>query len=159
MTDLNPYQSPDADVTTDRPVGTGDRVYKPGHVGLATFLGTPAAGFWLMGTNYAALGEPEKRGNMLWFGIAATVFVFAIAFVLPEDIPSLPINIAVVVGMIALCKSMQGEALDEYVEYDTFWYSGWRAAGIGLLFLGGLIALFTVFIFIAAQLGYTYFRE
>ncbi|MEL7186294.1 MAG: hypothetical protein AAFN50_07645, partial [Pseudomonadota bacterium] len=135
MADLNPYQSPDAEVTTDMAVGTGGRVYKSWHVGLATFLGTPLAGFWLMGTNYAALGQPGKRGTMMWSGIGTTVAVIALALVLPENFPSMPINIAVVAAMVALCNALQGEVLKAYVENKIFWYSGWRAAGVGLLFL------------------------
>lgn len=159
MADLNPYQSPDADVATDMAVGSGGRVYKAGHVGLATFLGTPLAGFWLMGTNYAALGQTGKRSSMVWSGIAATVAVFALALVLPEEFPSLPINIAVVVGMIALCNSLQGEALKAYVQNDFLWYSGWRAAGVGLLFLLGVVVVVVVIVLVAAFAGYDSWLE
>lgn len=159
MAELNPYQSPDADVTTDRPLGTGERVYKIGHIGLATFLGAPWAGAWLMASNYVAMGKPEKRSSMYWLGIISTIVVLVVAFYLPEDIPALPFNAAIVVAMMAIGSSLQGEALKSYVEDESFWYSGWRAAGIGLLFMLGLIVLIFAILFIPVMFGYEHWLE
>lgn len=148
MAELNPYQSPDAEVTTERPLGTGDRVYKPWHVGLATLLGGAFAGLWMMGSNYVALGEPDRRSGMLWIGVGATLVLFTVAYFLPDDISSLPINIATAAATLLACKSIQGESLELYVEDDILWHSAWRAAGVGLLC--ALIVILIAFAFFSA---------
>ena len=159
MTDVNPYQSPHANVAIERSVGTGARVYRIGHIGLATFLGTPAAGAWLMASNYVALGAPEKRIGMLWLGIGATIFLLVMAYFLPVSVPALPFNIAVVIGMLAIGNSLQGKALQAYAEDGALWHSSGRAAGIGLLFGLAMAALILAIIFVPVLFGYDHFLD
>ena len=81
---INPYESPQ---TAFEPVNAGKlpsfKLYTPGHVAWATFLGAPLAGSMLLAMNYRRLGEPTSAAIALvggFLGNAAMGLVFARLF-------------------------------------------------------------------------------
>lgn len=113
-----------------------------------------------MASNCVALGKPEQRTAMLWLGVVGTVFVFIMAFALPLNVPALPFNIVIVIGMLAIGNTLQGDALEKYATDESLWHSGGRAVGIGLIFMVGMVVLVAAIVFLAVLFGYeNYFLE
>jgi hypothetical protein len=144
MVDFDPYKPPIVDVET--PSGGGEPLYLPQHVALATFFGTPLAGFILLGINESRMGRPEQMTKMIGLGVVALVIVMAISFVLPEEFPGFAISLAYLLGMQALAKHWQGEEITARLSNGTPKASGWSAFGIGLLCLLPLLAIVFVLV-------------
>lgn len=111
--------------------------YSANAIQLATFLGGPLIGGYLMRENYRVLGEEQKGKQALWWGIAATILVFGALLALPstvsDRIPNyvLPALFAGVIRWIVEVK--QGEVLRQHKEQNRGFYSNWRAAGLALI--------------------------
>ncbi|HVR21186.1 MAG TPA: hypothetical protein VMS65_15845, partial [Polyangiaceae bacterium] len=148
--ETNPFEPPSelADQAV-QPVTSGDsrgvKVYVPNHVGLAAFLGSPLAGAWILGANYAALGRSADRTKALVVGFIATVALFAIAVVLPEGTPNF-LPIVYTLALREYAKRVQGKDIDRVLATGGAKYSAWRAAGIGLLYLTVLIGLMILYV-------------
>ena len=147
----NPYAPPNADVP---PVvaGTGEPLYSEQQVGIATFLGSPIAGFILLARNYARLGQSEQVGKMIGMGLGATVVTFGIAFVLPEDFPGAPLGLIYTFGMYKLAEMWQGTELAQHFSQGRPKASNWSAVGIGLLCLLAVVALIVAMVFAVGDL-------
>jgi len=147
----NPFAPPSelADLGT-QPVTSGDsrgvKVYVPNHVGLAAFLGSPLAGAWILGANYAALGRPAERTKALVVGFIATVALLVLSLALPENIPNSILPIAYTFALREYAKRVQGKDVERVLAGGGAKHSGWRAAGIGLLCLAVLVALMILYV-------------
>jgi hypothetical protein len=117
------------------------KLYSPGHVAWATFLGTPIAGCVLLAMNYWRLGEPKSGRLAVVWGLVATTCLLAIAFVLPENFPSGILPAAYTFGMFGIAKSLQGDIVARHLNSGGSTASAWRATGVGLMCLGGVLAL------------------
>jgi hypothetical protein len=143
--ETNPFQPPSelADEGT-QPATSGDsrgmKVYVPNHVGLAAFLGSPMAGAWILGSNYAALERYADRTRALVIGFVATVALFALASLLPEGAPGSFIAIGYAIGLRELAKHLQGKDIDRVLSTGGTKYSAWRAAGVGVVCLVVIVA-------------------
>ena len=119
------------------------KLYSPGQVGLAAFLGGPVGAFFLMALNYARL---EKRGAV-WltagFGLFTTAAIMAISLALPESVPGPIIAMPIFLVLWATARSLQGSAYDAFLRQGGMPASSWAAAGIALL---GLVLYFGVFL-------------
>jgi hypothetical protein len=143
MVDFDPYKPPRVDAET--PSGSGEPLYTTQHVTLATFFGTPLAGFILLGVNESRMGRPEQMTKMLGLGVVASFIVVVLALVLPEEFPGFVLSLAYLLGMQALAKHWQGEEVMARLSNGTPKASGWVAFGIGLLcLLPFLVAGFTI---------------
>lgn len=109
-------------------------LYTQGQVFVATFLGGPLGGAWLMGANYAALGQEDKKNKALLYGGLATILllIFGI-FILPENIPSSIIPIISCILMTNIAKSQQGLLIAAHLAKGGKQGSGWHVVRIGLL--------------------------
>lgn len=144
----DPYQTPGADIDALQQENPSTaRLYKIGHVGIATFFGSAVAGFLLMALNYDAFGRPDESRNAILFGIAATVLLLVGAYFTPDYIPATPINIAIVFGVMKYAEHKQGTLLAEYLANGATLHSGWRAFGISLLCLLGVVAVIAAVVF------------
>lgn len=139
MVEFDPYKPPRADDET--PSGSGEPLYTPQHVTLATFFGTPLAGFLLLGFNESRMGRPEKMPKMIGLGVLASAAVFVISLMLPEEFPGFAISLAYLLGMQALAKQWQGDEIMARLSSGTPKESGWRAFGIGLLCVLPFVAI------------------
>lgn len=135
----NPFQTPQADLqqatTNQAPL------YSIAGVGLATFIGTPLAGAWLLAHNLQLLGKADRVAMVWGISIALLLVTLVLAFVLPEEVPALPFAIAQLMAMIMLAKSLMEAELKQHTEAGGVYLSNWRAAGIGLLFTLAVAAL------------------
>lgn len=140
----NPFKTPAAELTNPLSQTTAAPLYKLGAVGVATFLGSPLAGAYLLGKNLQALGRGGETGAVWGIAIAIFVVCMALAFILPESVPAIPFTIAQVAGMFFLAQQRIGPVMVLHTEQGGPLYSNWRAAGIGLLFGLGMLAVVLV---------------
>ena len=135
----NPFQPPQADLqqatTNQLPL------YSVAGVGLATFIGTPLAGAWLLAHNLQLLGKADRVAMVWGISVFLLVVTLVLAFVLPEEVPAMPFAIAQLMAMIMFAKSLMEADLKQHAEAGGAFLSNWRSAGIGLMFTLGLAAL------------------
>lgn len=135
----NPFQTPQADLqqtsTNQAPL------YSIAGVGLATFIGTPLAGAWLLAHNLQLLGKADRVALVWGVSIVLLLVTLVLAFVLPEEVPALPFAVAQLMAMIMLAKNLMEVELKQHTEAGGVFLSKWRAAGIGLLFTLAVAAL------------------
>lgn len=115
------------------------KLYKPGWIVAATFLGGPIAGCYMMSVNYKNLQKTTSAKKTLWFGIIASLISANLILFAPSEIKriyskiSVPILYSVIMGIYA--DQYQGKSIKEHIVKGEKLYSGWKSAGIGLLFL------------------------
>ncbi|PIA68570.1 hypothetical protein CDR19_20945 [Ectopseudomonas toyotomiensis] len=135
----NPFQPPQADLqqapTNQSPL------YSVAGVGLATFIGTPLAGAWLLAHNLQLLGKADRVAMVWGISVLLLVVTLVLAFVLPEEVPAMPFAIAQLMAMIMFAKSLMEADLKQHAEAGGAFLSNWRSAGIGVMFTLGLAAL------------------
>jgi hypothetical protein len=117
------------------------RIYSPGQVGLACFLGSPLAACCLMALTYGALHDAKKAKKALAYGVAGTIAVIVLAFVLPENIPASVFPIAYTLGVFQVAKQLQGPAVAAHRTQGGKLGSWGFVVGVGFL---GLAIVFGV---------------
>lgn len=105
-------------------------MYSAGQVTLATFLGGPLGGGWLMAVNYKRLGEPAKMRAAIGLSVLAMAAVIAIGFALGNH-AAWGLALVPIVVMRALAEALQGDAYRRHVAAGGSRGSSWRAAGLG----------------------------
>jgi hypothetical protein len=90
------------------------RLYSVSQIGVATFIGAPLAGCWLMARNFARLNMPDKARRTRLYGLLSTVALIVVAYLLAAFVPHFPSSVipAAYTGtMIALARQHQGAQL------------------------------------------------
>jgi hypothetical protein len=119
------------------------KLYTPGAVGLATFLGSPIAGTVVMAINYKRLGNRSAAGKALALGFVGTVALGTVAALLPQALSLAP-SIGAWVGMNSIAKSLQGEVVEEHTSRGGQLASNWKAAGIAVVVCIMLVAAIAI---------------
>ena len=113
------------------------KLYSHRAIGGATFLGGPLAAGYMIGENFKTLNQPKKGRITLILGIISTVILFVGILLVPEEImnkiPNIVIPAIYTAIILGLVEHTQGEALKSHKDNDHIFFSGWRAAGIGLI--------------------------
>lgn len=144
----NPYSIPSAQLAD--PSLVSGRLYKPMAVGLATFLGSPLAGAYILTQNLKHLGRSEEIRNVWLIAVGLLLVTMLCAALLPESVPSLPFTIVQIIAMGALSNHYTATDLARHLEQAGSFHSNWRAAGISLLFMLALAALILPVVFLLA---------
>lgn len=146
---INPYAPPAADTDHPQPAPTGNAfphpMYSPKQMLAAALLGSVLAGTILLQSNYRAMARPGDANRALVFGILATLAVFAVGALLPDNIPNTPI--AIVVGLVfyKLADSLQGPAFVSHRAAGGERQSNWQVFGISVgTLIGVLVIVFLV---------------
>lgn len=143
---INPYAAApieafEAEVTSTEPIRY--KLFTPSSVALATFFGTPIAGGLVMAINYRRLRRSTAAVQVVLGGFVATVIVLIVAMAAP-DVPGS--NLLFTIGqlwiMYAVAAKLQGQAINSHYRAGGRSASGWAAAGIGVLVLIVLVAVF-----------------
>lgn len=124
---------------------------------IATYFGGPAAAGYLVKKNYESYDQENKGKKAFIIGIISTLLIFAGIFSIPEHIidkiPNAVIP-AIYTGIIYLIvEKIQGQWLKEHKESGGEFYSGWKATGIGAIFMVILLVLIMGTAFIAGDLS------
>jgi hypothetical protein len=110
-------------------------------IGIATFLGSPVAGAWLMALNYHRLGKRNQALAAFAGGMAVTGLGIGLGYLIPATYSS-----AIAIGLVAIMKNvskaLQDAAVEQHMREGGQPGSRLIAAGTGLaslLVLGGII--------------------
>lgn len=157
--DTNPYQPPQAEATAPPfDPSSGSEVARPpyklyavGHVVLATFLGSPAAGGVILAINYARLDRPTAAMHALVWSVVATVLLMVALTVMPDvRIPNLAYLAPQLIVMYLVAQNLQERLIREHRQRLGRMASGWAAAGIGLGI--GILVAVAYFLLLSAAL-------
>lgn len=126
-------------------------------IAVATYFGGPAAAGYLVKKNYESYDQADKGKKAFIIGIISTLLIFAGIFSIPEHIidkiPNAVIP-AIYTGIIYLIvEKIQGQWLKKHKESGGEFHSGWKATGIGAIFMVILLAMIAGIAFIAGDLS------
>jgi len=124
--------------TTESPI---HKLYSPGQIALAAFLGSPLAGCWFWSRNYLRLGQSSSSTQCLIWGAVGTVALLAISFFLPERFPDQAIPIGYTFGLLQAAKHTHGSIVAQHLSAGGRLGSWWAVVGISLLFLVIVLAI------------------
>ncbi len=119
------------------------RLHSPSAVTLATLIGMPVAGTFLLAQNYRTLGNPRAARHCMIWGISTTLILLLVGSLM--NIPSMILPISYTIGMHNAASAPQGRAFRAHLDAGGLKKSLWQATGIGsacmLVVLGGLFIL------------------
>ncbi len=130
------------------------KVYNERAILVATFIGGPLAGAYLMAENFKVFNEPQK-GKMAWLIGGATLFIIlCMASLLPnqitEKMPNALLPLLYAWGYYYLAQHFQASALATHINTGGEPYSWWRAVLVGII--GGAVTFIPIF-----GIAYLYF--
>ena len=144
-TDHNPYAPPRANVEGAGAIPSqlvpAERLYSLGQITVATFLGSPLAGAWLMATNHKSLGQAEQAGKSMWLAVGGTLLLLVASTFLPERFPNSVLPVACALGFRAYAEATFGKDIKSHQAMGGPRFSWWRAVGIALLCVVALLAV------------------
>ncbi len=123
---------------------------------IATYFGGPAAAGYLMKKNYQAVNQDDKAKKAFIIGVISTLLIFVIIFSIPErimdEIPNAFIPMIYTGIIYLIVETLQGDMLKEHKDNEGEFYSGWKAAGIGAIFMGALLVIILAASYISGDL-------
>lgn len=150
----NPYESPQADAFDDIARDSAAlprppyKLFTVGHVVLATFLGSPAAGGVILAINYHRLGRGAAVWHAAGWSLLATALLLAFATVGPDlPVGSSAYWVPQLLGMYFIANSLQGQLLTEHRAKQGRLSSAWLAAGVGIGVGVAVLAAYVVVLF------------
>jgi len=99
---------------------------------LATFLGAPLAGCFLLAQNYRVIGRSRGVALTLVAGVASTILLLLLVLVLPDSFPNMVLPIASVIALRQVAVSLQGETISQFLIDGGPRCSWWLVVGIGI---------------------------
>jgi hypothetical protein len=129
-------------------------IYSPTQVYITTFLGGPFMGFFVLWSNFRAMGKTDSANHTLIWGAVCNVLFLGIFLIpIPKSFPNIliPIIYSVIFRQFAESQQMTRDAIRNS---ETFTFqSWWKAIGIAIAFLIPTLILYFVVVFIYAALG------
>jgi len=138
------YKTPESDLENEKPsVGYDFKLYTIPAIGLATFFGTILAGGVILAINFRNLGKESAARNAIIYSALATLAVFSLAFLIPDDVnvPNVIFTVIQLVAMIQIAKKLQEADIKNHIDNGGLLASNWKAFGISLLILIALMAI------------------
>jgi hypothetical protein len=123
--------------TTETPI---HKLYSPGQIALAAFLGSPLAACWFWSRNYQRLGQPSSSTQCLIWGTVGTIALLAISFFLPERFPNQVIPMGYTFGLLQAARQVHGSIVTKHLSAGGRLGSWWAVVGISLLILVFVLA-------------------
>ena len=122
------------------------KLFDSNSVGLATLIGGPVAGSFLMAVNYRRLGLMGKAVMALAIGAIVTGFAILFGWNLPSSV-TFPLALALLFVTQRLARFLQGPAIQNHLEHGGSLASRWTAFASGLGFMAVLfgVAFLTVY--------------
>jgi hypothetical protein len=116
MTSSSPNENPYApSMNLEQPATQEGKLFSPGQVALASFLGLPVAGCFLVSHNCRTLGQSNLVSRVWAIGIAITVASMALSMFVPDNFPNLPIPLALTIASFYYAKSLHGETYERHI--------------------------------------------
>ena len=112
-------------------------IYTDKAVGVATYLGGPLVGGYLLSRNFKILGEEDKARNAIFLGLILFFIIFELLFLVPDSIINKIPN-TIIPGIYTLIfyflfKKYQDEKVKTYLKEGGGKASGWKIFGISII--------------------------
>ena len=138
MSEINPYAPPKSKVGEAVTAGLSEapleaRLYTERQVAVATFLGAPLLGGWLIAANHKALARPDQANRAITLGVGATVVLLGLAMVLPDRFPNAALPVVGAVAFRAWANAQFSTVLERHRAAGGVRFSWWRVLGLSLL--------------------------
>ena len=124
--------------------GEDAALFSTAAVAVATYSGTPMAGFLLLAVNYRRLGREMPAAMAVAFGMVLTALALLSWAVLPY-LWSVPLSLLLLVGTRLMAARLQGEAVAMHVSRGGRLASKWTAFAVGVACLSALLLSLRVF--------------
>ena len=108
-------------------------LYSPRQIALAAFLGTPIAAAWFIRVNHFGFGDEQAARRSIWVGLAATIGVFALAFVLPDRFPDALLPALYTAAIHWYASAVFGPRFDKHISDGGPRGSWWFVVGVSLI--------------------------
>ncbi len=131
------------------PSTVSQKLYNERAILIATFIGGPLAGGFLLAQNFHAFNEPGKASKTWIATIAVLVLLMCTMFVPALDsIPNVVYSFALCMTAHTLAKKFQGSYIALHQANGGQFYSTWRAVGTGLLFTLVMIVVMLLIMYV-----------
>jgi len=144
----NPYIPPQSEVMYIpgvRAAADGKRkLYTPGQVGWACWLGSALPGIYMVYCNFLALGKPDDAKKYALMGLGVTVVLYTVIFMLPKGFGGVGVSVGMAVAAQRFVQDKQLKRDDIAASAEYCMESNWRTTGIALL--GMAVLLLTLFV-------------
>jgi len=115
---------------------------------IATLLGGPLAGGYLLSRNFKTVNQHEKTGQTWAISSAAFIAVLILAYIVPDYVPNfLFFFLYAWMGWFGAQK-LQGDILDKHETEGGLFYNNWKAVGVAAIalsiFVAAILLLFLV---------------
>jgi hypothetical protein len=124
------------------------KLHSPGAITFSTFLGSPLAGFILMGQNYRNLGNSKATRQCYVCGAVTTAILVAVSFL---NIPGTVLQISYLIGTYKTASTLQGKAFQNHMEKGGRKASLWIATGVGFACLLVVVAILSAIVFLSPE--------
>jgi hypothetical protein len=128
------------------------KLYKPESVRIASFLGGPFAGAYLMHANEKAIGRMGKTWFIWGAAFVIMLLAFVLVFVLPDNFPTVIIPLLYSFAASGFTHYLQGDELKAHEAAGGEYWSGWRAALVGII--GGILLVAVYYGIMTALINY-----
>ncbi|MEP0265165.1 hypothetical protein [Dokdonia sp.] len=131
------------------------KMYKDKAISIGTFIGGPLVGGYLLAENFKAIGQSDKVTKTWIITILATIAIFGLAFLIPENTRFPKILIPAIYTAIAsgIFKKYQEPNVLNQLESSGEYYSWGRTIGVSIIgiIITGAILLITAFTIIEIE--------
>ncbi|RIJ43002.1 hypothetical protein [Pontibacter oryzae] len=114
-----------------------EKLFNLSAIMLATFLGGPIAGGYLIYSNYVMLGAPERGKQVIFYAVLIMYGLIGSMLFLPDatvdKLPNFLIPWVSAAVAYFIAKNLQGELLTEHAEAGGQFYTRWRAVWVSLV--------------------------
>jgi hypothetical protein len=121
---------------------------------VAAFIGSPIAAALVAASNYRRLARDREARDVIVWGLAATVVMLGIAFVLPDNFPNSALPLAYSFGVRALADIRFGGVVKAHRAAGGTPASWWRLLAISFSSLLVVGAILFGAVFALAYLGF-----
>ncbi len=136
----NPTVNTSTSLSEPEQMAQGGLYSLPG-IAIATALGSPIAGGYLMGKNFGTIGKTTQAKQTYLYFILGTIGLLFLGMLIPEEsnLPGYSYTVFATLMTLFIAKHHQEQAIKQHSSAQGKIFSNWRAAGIGLAF--GLVFL------------------
>jgi hypothetical protein len=155
----NPYAPPASNIDAAAPAAVAEGAAFPGplysqrQIGVAAFFGSIFAGVLLMQANYRVMGKRAEANRTVVLGLLGGTALMAVAAMLPDSIPSTPLNVVAALVFFKLCDAYQGKDINRHLGARGAKGSNWRVLGAVVVCVGVVLALMVAGLALSGKLG------
>jgi len=114
---------------------SGQKLYKSNAIRIGTFIGGPLIAGYMIAENFRAFDEPEKAKKTWIYTIAATILIFGVAFLIPNNNRSGEYIVPLIYAWTAysVAQYYQGSNITSHLNAGGQFYNWGRVIAVALI--------------------------